>query len=236
VTPLLLIPAIDLQNGEAVRLTKGDFAQKTVYSADPAALALRFVQMGVKVLHIVDLDGAKEGETANTQTIRKIRQSVKISLQVGGGIRTAETVALYLEEISIDRIILGTAAAQNLGFVRECISRYTPKRIVVGVDCRNGRVATGGWLNDSGIDCFQFIEDVKKAGVRYIVVTDIVRDGKLTSPNWPLYEKINGINVIVSGGVANESDIEKAAPYYGVIVGKAFYEGKLDLEKCMKKE
>lgn len=233
---LLIIPAIDLLNGEAVRLTKGDFAQKTVYSKNPVALARKFERMGAEYLHIVDLDGAKKGGAVNTKTIREISENVGIPLQVGGGIRNAETVSLYLDKLEIDRIILGTAAAQNIRFVAECVGRYSPERIVVGVDSKNGRVATDGWLTDSGADCFEFIEDIKDVGVRYIVVTDIVRDGALTSPNWALYEKIDGINVIVSGGVACEEDLWKAARYYGVIVGRAYYEGKVDLEKCLRKE
>lgn len=230
---MLIIPAIDLLNSEVVRLYKGDYSQKTVYSKDPAALAMAFEKMGAQCLHIVDLDGAKKGGVSNIEAIRKIRQSVKIPLQVGGGIRSAETVALYLEEIRINRIILGTIAVQDIAFVKACIEKYTPERIMVGVDVKNGHVATGGWLEDSGVDCFAFIETLKAAGVRYIVVTDIVKDGTLTAPNWSLYKQIKDINLIVSGGVASEADLQNAAPYYGVIIGKAYYEGKVDLAKCL---
>ena len=233
---MLIIPAIDLQNGEAVRLLKGDYAKKTVYSHDPAGLAKNFEKMGAKYLHVVDLDGAKSGGTANIETIRKIRGSISIPFQIGGGIRNAETVSLYLDEVKADRVILGTAAARNPDFVREMLEKYPPERIAVGVDVRNGRVATAGWLEDSGLDYLAFIERLKGFGAQYIVATDISRDGTLTSPNWAMYEQIKGINVIVSGGVASEADLEKSAGYYGVIVGKAFYEGKVDLEKCLKKE
>ena len=235
-THLLIIPAIDLHNGEAVRLYKGDFAQKTVYSKNPVALARKFQRMGAEYLHIVDLDGAKRGNAVNAKIIREISENAGIPLQVGGGIRSLETVALYLDELEIDRIILGTIAVEDIGFVAECVDRYSPNRIMVGVDIKDGRVATDGWRTDSGADCFAFIEDIKSVGVEYIVVTDIVRDGTLTSPNWALYEQISGINVIVSGGVACEDDLQKASKYYGVIVGKAYYEGKLDLAKWLKKE
>ena len=230
---MLIIPAIDLQNGEAVRLHKGDYAKKTVYSRDPAGLARRFEEMGAKYLHVVDLDGSKGGGAANTATIRKIRESVRIPIQVGGGIRNADTVSLYLDEIKVDRVILGTAAAENPDFAREMIEKYSAARIAVGVDVRDGKVATSGWLENSGIDYLEFIERLKGLGVEYIIVTDISRDGTLTSPNWAMYERIREINVIVSGGVAGETDLEKAAGYYGVIVGKAFYEGRINLEKCL---
>ncbi|MCL2709033.1 MAG: 1-(5-phosphoribosyl)-5-[(5-phosphoribosylamino)methylideneamino]imidazole-4-carboxamide isomerase [Defluviitaleaceae bacterium] len=231
---MLIIPAIDLQGGEAVRLHKGDYAKKTVYSRDPAGLARKFEKMGAKYLHVVDLDGAKSGGTANIDAIRGIRESVNIPIQVGGGIRNAETVSLYLDEIKANRVILGTVAVRNPDFAREMIEKHSSSRIVVSVDVKNGSVAAAGWLEDSGVDYLAFIERLKELGVEYIVATDLSRDGTLTSPNWAMYEQIRGINVIVSGGVAGEADLEKAAGYYGVIVGKAFYEGKVDLEKCLK--
>ena len=235
---MLIIPAIDLQGGQAVRLFKGDYAAKTVYSDDPAGLALGFERMGARYLHVVDLDGAKGGSTQNLETIRKIRESITIPMQLGGGIRNARTVSLYLDELKIDRVILGTAAAKNPGFVREMLERYSPEQIVAGVDVRDGKAATAGWLEDSGLDYLSFIERLRDMGVRTIVATDITRDGTLTSPNWEMYERISaieGVQVIVSGGVANEEHIKAAASYYGVIVGKAYYEGKVDLEKCLKK-
>ena len=234
---MLIIPAIDLQGGEAVRLFKGDYDVKTVYSSDPVSLARGFQQMGAKYLHVVDLDGAKGGSTENLETIRKIRQSISIPMQVGGGIRKAETVSLYLDDLGIDRVILGTVAAENPAFVREMLEKYGPERIVVGVDVRDGKVATAGWLENSGLDYLPFIESLRDLGLRIIVATDISRDGTLTSPNWEMYQQISaieGIQVIVSGGLANAQHIEQAAPYYGVIVGKAYYEGKVDLETCLK--
>ena len=231
---MLIIPAIDLKNGEAVRLYKGDYAQKTVYSQNPAELAGGFEKMGAKYLHIVDLDGAKDGNTANIDTIREIRKSVSIPIQVGGGIRNEQTVALYLDEIKANRIIFGTIAVKRPEFVREMLAKYGTEKIVVGVDVRNGKVSTAGWLEDSDMGYLEFIGNLKTMGIKYIVVTDIDKDGSLTSPNWGMYEEIEGINIVVSGGVSCDADIKKAGGYYAVIVGKAYYEGKVDLEKCLK--
>ncbi|MCL2695941.1 MAG: 1-(5-phosphoribosyl)-5-[(5-phosphoribosylamino)methylideneamino]imidazole-4-carboxamide isomerase [Clostridiales bacterium] len=233
---MLIIPAIDLLGGQAVRLYKGDFAQKTVYSADPATLAEGFAGMGAQYLHIVDLDGAKGGGSVNDPTIAAIRARIDIPIQVGGGIRNAETVAHYLNALGVNRVILGTAAVENPTFAREMIKTYGPERIVIGVDVREGKVSTSGWLQDSGVDYLDFIGDLIGMGARYIVATDILRDGTLTAPNWAMYEKISGINVIVSGGVSCEEDIKKARAWYGVIVGKAYYEGKVDLRKCLQNE
>ena len=249
---MLIIPAIDLQNGQAVRLLKGDYNEKTVYSHDPVKVAKDFEAMGAKYLHVVDLDGAKSGNTVNLETIRQIHAAIKISMQLGGGIRNAEIVDMYLNDVGIDRVILGTIAVSNPEFVWEMVQTHGPERIVVGVDVRfmpdttwatpetkapiSGFVATGGWTKDSTVNYLGFIDDLKAMGVQYLVVTDISRDGTLTSPNWDMYEKIRGINIVVSGGVASEADIEKAAKYYGIIVGKAHYEGKVDLKKCFQSQ
>jgi phosphoribosylformimino-5-aminoimidazole carboxamide ribotide isomerase len=229
---MLIIPAIDLQGGQAVRLVQGDYGKKTVYNPDPVRVAKDFEEMGAKYLHVVDLDGAKDGNTTNIETIRKIRKAISIPMQLGGGIRNAETVSLYLNDIGINRVILGTVAVSQPEFVKEMLAKHGAEKIVIGVDVRNETVATAGWLADSNVNYLEFIEALKAAGAQYLVVTDISRDGTLTSPNWDMYEKIKGINFVVSGGVAEESHIFKAADYYAVIVGKAFYEGKVDLKKC----
>jgi phosphoribosylformimino-5-aminoimidazole carboxamide ribotide isomerase len=215
-----------------VRLIQGDYGKKKVYNGDPVEVAINFQLMGAKYLHVVDLDGAKDGNTVNLETIRKIRAAIKIPMQLGGGIRTAETVQMYLDA-GINRVILGTVAVSNPGFVKEMLALHGAEKIVVGVDVRDGTVATAGRLTDSRVDYLEFIESLKAAGVKYLVVTDISRDGTLTSPNWEMYEKITGINVVVSGGVADESHIRQAEKYYAVIVGKAHYEGKVDLKKCL---
>jgi len=230
---MLIIPAIDLLGGEAVRLYQGDYSQKTIYSSDPAAIALGFQKMGAKYLHVVDLDGAKNGNTANIEAIKKIRAAIDIPIQLGGGIRNAETINMYLNEIKINRVILGTIAVTEPNFVKEMIDKHGANKIVVGVDVRNGMVSTAGWREDSTVDYLQFIESLKNMGVKYIVATDIIKDGSLTSPNWEMYEKIKGINFVVSGGVSCDMDIERAKGYYAVIVGKAYYEGRVNLEKML---
>lgn len=232
---MFIIPAIDLQNGEAVRLYMGDYAQKTVYDKDPVSVAKNFEWMGLKYLHVVDLDGAKEGAIVNREVIAGIREKVTIPIQVGGGIRNAYTVEHYLYKVRVDRVILGTSAIKDPWFLKDMINKHGAERIVAGVDVRDGKVATSGWQETSGIGYLEFIEGIKKMGVEYAVVTDISKDGTLTSPNWEMYEAISGINIIVSGGVSCNEDILRAnGKYYGVIVGKAFYEGKVDLKKCLK--
>jgi len=235
---MIIFPSIDLKNGEVVRLIQGDYDQKTVYSPDPVAVAKKYEEMGAKFMHLVDLDGARDGNTANIESIRAIRAAVKMRLQLGGGIRSAKTVDIYLNEIGINRVILGTVAVEKPEFVQEMLAAHGAEKIVVGTDVRDGKVSTAGWRADSTLDYLDFIEQLKSFGIKYIVATDIARDGTLTSPNWDMYEKIAkiaGINVVVSGGVASEEHFEKAAKYYGVIIGKAYYEGKVDLQKCFLK-
>lgn len=241
---MLVIPAIDLKNGEAVRLYKGNYEEKTVYSKKPEELAINFEKMGADYLHIVDLDGAKDGECINLETIKKIRNSVSIPIELGGGIRNVETANLYLDEIGIDRIILGTSAINNKNFLIKMLNKYGPERIVVGVDVKDGFISVSGWLKNSNINYLDFIKEIEKIGVKYIVATDISKDGTLTGPNFDMYNKIKSIsnvNIIVSGGIKDSNDIMKAnsLDYYGCIVGKAYYEKKINLMeviKCLKKE
>ena len=202
---MLVIPAIDLKDGQAVRLYKGDYNQKTVYSNNPEELAREFETMGAKWLHVVDLDGAK---------------------------------ALYLDEVGIDRVILGTAAINDLEFLKEAISRYGAKKIVVGVDVKDGFVSTSGWLKTSDVPYLNFIKQLEKIGVEYIVVTDISKDGTLQGPNFKMYEQIasvSKINFVVSGGIKDKQNILDVAKkdYYACIVGKAYYEGKVDLKEVI---
>ena len=235
---MLVIPAIDLKDGQAVRLYKGDYNQKTVYSNNPEELAREFETMGAKWLHVVDLDGAKDGKCINLETIRKIKQTTNMSLELGGGIRNMETVALYLDEVGIDRVILGTAAINDLEFLKEAISRYGAKKIVVGVDVKDGFVSTSGWLKTSDVPYLNFIKELEKIGVEYIVVTDISKDGTLQGPNFKMYEQIvsvSKINFVVSGGIKDKQNILDVAKkdYYACIVGKAYYEGKVDLKEVI---
>lgn len=235
---MLVIPAIDLKDGQAVRLYKGDYNQKTVYSNNPEELAKEFETMGAKWLHVVDLDGAKDGKCINLETIRKIKQTTNMAVELGGGIRNMETVALYLDEVGIDRVILGTAAINDPQFLKEAISKYGAKKIVVGVDVKNGYVSTSGWLKTSDVPYLDFIKELEKIGVEYIVVTDISKDGTLQGPNFKMYEQIasvSKINFVVSGGIKDKQNILDVAKkdYYACIVGKAYYEGKVDSKEVI---
>ena len=171
---MLVIPAIDLKDGQAVRLFKGDYNQKTVYSNEPAKLAKAFEEMGAKLLHVVDLDGAKDGECINLETIKKIKQNTSMQVELGGGIRNIETVALYLDEVGIDRVILGTAAINDPEFLKSAINTYGPEKIVVGVDVKDGFVSTSGWLKISNVPYLEFIKELEKLGVKLSLLLQIL--------------------------------------------------------------
>lgn len=240
---MLLIPAIDLKNGEAVRLFKGDYHQKTVYSSTPEMIAKNFEEMGADYLHVVDLDGAKDARAINLETIQKIRKSISIPMELGGGIRNMETVDLYLDQVGINRVILGTAAINDSDFLKQALKKYGPERIVVGVDIKDGYVLTSGWLETSEVYYLDFLKELEKIGVKIIVCTDISKDGTLTGPSFDIYKKIKentNLDFVVSGGVKDKEDIYQvnALNYYGCIVGKAYYEGKIDLKEvieCLRK-
>lgn len=240
---MLLIPAIDLKNGEAVRLYKGDYNQKTVYSSSPDEIAKSFEEMGADYLHVVDLDGAKDAKATNLKTIKKIRDSIFIPMELGGGIRNMETVDLYLNEVGVNRVILGTAAINDPKFLKAALKKYGPQRIVVGVDIKDGYVSTSGWLETSEVYYIDFLKDLESIGVKIIVCTDISKDGTLTGPSFDVYQKIKentNLDFVVSGGVKDKEDIYKVNElgYYGCIVGKAYYEGKIDLKEvisCLQK-
>jgi len=240
---MLLIPAIDLKNGEAVRLFKGDYNQKTVYSSTPETIAKTFEELGADYLHIVDLDGAKDAKATNLKTIEKIKKSISIPMELGGGIRNMETVDLYLDKVGIDRVILGTAAINDPEFLKAALKKYGPQKIVVGVDIKDGYVSTSGWLETSDVYYIDFLKELEKIGVKIIVCTDISKDGTLTGPSFDVYKKIKEntqLDFVVSGGVKDKEDIYQvnALNYYGCIVGKAYYEGKIDLKEvisCLQK-
>lgn len=235
---MLILPAIDLKDGEAVRLYKGDYNNKKVYSKEPEKLAVQFEQMGAKIIHLVDLDGAKNGYCANYETIKKIREAVSIKIELGGGIRDKKTVDMYLNELKIDRIILGTAAITDFNFLKEILNDYGSEKIVVGVDIKDNFVSTSGWTKTTNVNYIDFIKELEKIGIKYIIVTDISKDGTLSGPNFELYKKIKentNINFIVSGGIKNKENVLKVANlnYYGCIIGKAYYDGKVDLMEVL---
>ena len=232
-----IIPAIDLIGGKAVRLVKGDYDKVTVYSDDPAAVAERFERAGAKYLHVVDLDGAKDGTTANFETIKKIIERTDLSVEVGGGIRTLERVRQYID-IGVDRVRIGTAAVTDPDFLREAVKLYGEK-IVVGVDIKDGFVAIKGWLEISEISCKEFCKKLEDLGVKTIICTDISKDGMMSGTNRELYRELYDefeLNIIASGGVSSMEDIAVLSNMglFGAIVGKAIYTSAIELSEAIK--
>ena len=230
-----IFPAIDLMDGRVVRLTKGDYDQRVTYALDPAETARGFLTAGAKCLHVVDLDGARRGVPQNAETIKALTK-VGLFTEVGGGIRDEARVAAYLEN-GISRVILGTVAVRNFPFVVEMVRKYGDA-IAVGVDARDGRVAVSGWEETTALSGLDFCKRLRDAGVRTVIYTDIGRDGCLEGANLALYgalSEIEGLDVVASGGVSFESDIVALAQMglYGAIVGKALYEGRLELGRCL---
>lgn len=224
----LVIPSIDLLEGKVVRLYKGNYNQRTVYSEKPLEIAKNFKEMGAKILHIVDLDGARSGYIKNNFKI--IEQISKIiPIEIGGGIRRADIVDKYIP--FSERIILGTIAVEKPEFVTRMIDKYGIDRIAVSVDVKDKEIVTHGWVKEEKINYLDFIDNLS---CEIVIVTDVSKDGTLTSPNWELYKKIKNKKIIVSGGVSKDEDLKN--PYYATIVGKAYYEGKINLEKCLRKE
>jgi len=239
VAPVILFPAIDLKDGECVRLVQGDMGRATVFNADPAAQARAFVAQGFDYLHVVDLDGAFAGKPVNAEAVRNILAGLTLKLQLGGGIRDLKTVRGWLES-GVTRVIIGTAAVSDPDFVREA-ARVYPGRIAVGIDAREGLVAIEGWAKTSEMSALDLGRRFEDAGVAAIVYTDIARDGALAGLNLDstiaLAEKV-GISVIASGGLASIEDIRrltepKCARLAGAIVGRALYDGRLDPREAL---
>ena len=231
-----IFPAIDLKQGCAVRLSKGEMQSAKIYSKDPCELAKKFEDLGAKWLHLVDLDGAFAGEAVNFKAIERIVKSTRLRVEVGGGIRDEARIKQYLS-LGVDRFILGSAALKNRDFVRRMAKLY---RIVVGIDAKEGLVATEGWAELSRVKATDLARDYADAGVCAIICTDISRDGMLSGVNVEFSRSIakaSGIDTIASGGVKDINDIialKNAGLIAGVIVGKAYYEGTLDLKKAFK--
>ena len=233
---MYIFPAIDLIDGKAVRLRKGDYNEVTVYSDSPADVAAGFEQKGARFLHVVDLDGAKDGTTANFQTVRDIIERTGLSVEIGGGVRDIERVKKYMD-IGVDRVIIGTAAVTDPEFLAEAVKLYGD-RIVVGVDIKDGFVAIKGWLEISEVSCFDFCEKLSKMGVNTVICTDISKDGMMSGTNVELYRQLKerfGMNIIASGGVSSIDDVRALSEMdiFGAIVGKALYTGDVDLERAI---
>lgn len=231
-----IFPAIDLKQGCAVRLSKGEMQSAKIYSKDPCELAKKFEDLGAKWLHLVDLDGAFAGEAVNFKAIERIVKSTRLRVEVGGGIRDEARIKQYLN-LGVDRFILGSAALKNRDFVKQMAKLY---RIVVGIDAKDGLVATEGWAELSRVKATDLARDYANAGVCAIICTDISRDGMLSGVNVEFSRSIakaSGIDTIASGGVKDMNDIialKNAGSIAGLIVGKAYYEGTLDLKKAFE--
>ena len=234
---MLIYPAIDLFSGKAVRLFKGDYAQMTVYNENPVEVALDFLKSGATHIHLVDLEGAKTGETPNIDIVMKIKKETGLFCEIGGGIRSLEVIDRYISA-GVDRVILGTAAVTNKGFVEEAVAKYGDK-IAVGIDIKNGLVAIKGWTETSDLDAFDFCEKMEKIGVKTVICTDISKDGAMQGTNHELYRELSekfSLNIIASGGVSSIDDIKKLADLklYGAIVGKAYYTGAVNLNEAIE--
>ena len=234
---MILFPAIDLYGGKAVRLYKGDYAQMTVYSEHPEAVARDFVSQGADHIHIVDLEGAKDGTTPNFPAVCAIRASSGAFCEIGGGIRSMEVVERYLSA-GLDRVILGTAAVTDRGFLREALAAYGEK-IAVGVDLLDGFVAVKGWTETTALTADTFCADMKALGVATLICTDISRDGAMRGTNLELYRTLSArfdLQITASGGVSSLDDVIRLRDMglYGAIIGKAYYTGALKLSEAVE--
>ena len=234
---MILFPAIDLVGGKAVRLYKGDYDKMTVYSDHPEEIALDFKNCGATHIHIVDLEGARDGGTPNLDTVLKIKKESGLFCEVGGGIRSMEVVDRYLSA-GIDRVILGTAAISDEAFLKKAIEKYDA-RIAVGADIREGFIAVKGWLERSSVTADEFFEKMQKLGVKTIICTDINRDGVMAGTNRDLYRTMSrrySMDITASGGVSSMDDILalQKMDLYGAIIGKAYYTGAIDLKQAVE--
>lgn len=234
---MLILPAIDLRGGKCVRLKQGDYARETVFGDDPVAMARRWVGEGARALHLIDLDGAKEGTPVNREVIRRIVQAVDVPCQVGGGLRTDADIEAALE-MGVARVVLGTRALQDPAWVRQMAQAY-PKRIVLGLDARDGKVATHGWLNTSEASVLDVAREFANWPLYAIVYTDIARDGMLEGPDVEGLADLAravAMPVIASGGVTTLDNVREllARRVFGCIIGRALYEGKIDLSAVLE--
>ena len=237
---MLVIPAIDIRRGKVVRLKMGDYAKEKPYQFTPVAAARRWVDCGAERLHIVDLDGARKGKVTNLATLKKILSAISIPVEFGGGVRDLEAVSLILKE-GVSEVILGTRAITDKDFLKEVLRKF-PKRIIVSVDVREGDVKVAGWLKGTGKNPLDLVKALESVGVTKIIYTDISKDGVLEGPNIKRIEeilKITDISLIASGGVASLDDIKRLKELedlglFGVIIGKALYEDKIDLKEAIR--
>lgn len=232
-----IFPAIDIVQGKAVRLFKGDYDKMTVYTENPLDIVKDFKASGAKFLHLVDLEGAKSGETPNLETIKKIVEESQMFVEVGGGIRSREVIEKY-KNIGVKRVILGTIAVTNQEFLHQMVNEFGDL-IAVGVDIKDGLVAIKGWTEKSNYTCDEFCEILTKIGVKTLICTDVSKDGAMQGTNVQLYKSLKekfDFNIIASGGVSSINDISalNGLDVYGAIIGKAYYEGAISIKEAIK--
>ena len=234
---MIILPAIDIYEGKAVRLLKGDYDKLTVYSERPEEIGLEFARCGAEWVHIVDLEGARSGETPNLPVITRIIDTCGLRAEVGGGIRSMAVIEKYLDA-GVSRVVLGTAAVKDPQLLDEAVKRFGDC-IAVGVDIKNNYVAIKGWTEKSDLKAMDFCKDLQDRGVSTIVCTDISRDGAMKGTNVALYKRMSKslkLNIVASGGVSSEEDVKalRKAGLYGAIIGKAYYTGAIDLKKILE--
>ncbi len=234
---MIIFPAIDLYDKKAVRLYKGDYQNMTVYSENPIEIARDFEATGATYIHMVDLEGAKDGTTPNLDIVRQVANETSLFVEIGGGIRDMATVEKYLSA-GVGRVILGTAAVTNPKFLKEAVKKYGDK-IAVGADVKDGYIAIKGWLEKSQITLEDFLSQMQEIGVKYIICTDISKDGAMRGTNLELYKKLSqkySMNITASGGVSTLDDVKKLREMniYGAIIGKAYYIGAIDLKDALE--
>ena len=234
---MILFPAIDLSDGKAVRLVRGDYNQKTVFSDDPLSVARDFVASGATHVHLVDLDGAKDGTTPNSGVVRAIATETPLFCEIGGGVRSLDTAEYYFS-CGVDRVILGTAAVTDPAFLEAAVKEYGAK-IAVGADVKDGEIAIRGWTEKSGVKLDEFMRRMVELGVGCVIVTDISKDGAMKGTNRELYRELTEkyrVPVTASGGVSDLSDVValRRLNLYGAIIGRAYYNGAIDLKEAIK--
>ncbi|MFW6195382.1 MAG: 1-(5-phosphoribosyl)-5-[(5-phosphoribosylamino)methylideneamino]imidazole-4-carboxamide isomerase [Chloroflexota bacterium] len=232
-----VIPAIDLREGKCVRLYQGDYNQETVFDTDPVSVLRRWEDAGASRVHIVDLDGARDGTRVNTPAVRRLVSEASVPLQLGGGIRTAETAAELLD-LAVDRVIFGTASIEAPDEVQRTVERYGAERVVVSVDAKDGRVATRGWLQASTVRALELVASMEERGVRRVMYTDTTRDGTMSHPNFEAASELiegSGCRILVAGGIASIEDLERLSEIgaEGAVLGQAIYTGAVDLRQAV---
>lgn len=241
-TAIQIFPAIDMRGGKCVRLFKGDYAQETIYGDSPFDMAKSFADAGATFIHMVDLDGAKDGERVHAKDVVRVAKELPMRVQIGGGIRTEEDVAFYLDQ-GVDRVIIGSLAIRAPELVASFIEKYGAERIVIGLDAKDGMVATHGWLETSNQTAIEVGQYFASKGAKHFIFTDIATDGTLQGPNIEANEALaraTGANIIVSGGMSSLADIQavkeaaKLTTIAAVIIGKALYTGQFTLEEALK--